>query len=207
MTSTPTSGRPTGATTSPSPDRRFSTAEIVVHAAFALLIGIGILTAAIMWLDTLAVAVGRRELIRTVHVTAGLLAPLPLALGLLSARFRADVARLERWTDTDVEWLRSKDRRSGRLPVSKFNAGQKLNAALTIGAVVVLLGTGTVMGGWLWSWPTSARTDATWVHDWTAFALTLAVVGHVVFAVRYRRGDSSTSQPRNATSSRNRVSG
>jgi formate dehydrogenase subunit gamma len=164
-----------------------------VHAAFAVLIGIGILTAAIMWIDALAIAVGRRDLVRTVHVTAGLLAPVPLALGLLSARFRADVARLERWTDSDVEWLRSKDRRSGRIPVARFNAGQKLNAALTIGAVIVLLGTGTVMGGWLWSWPTSARTDATWVHDWTAFALTAAVIGHVVFALRYGRGDSPSS--------------
>ena len=77
---------------------------------------------------------------RTVHLAAGLLAPIPLALGLLSARFRADVARLERWTDTDVAWLRARDRRSGRIPVDRFNAGQKLNAALTIGAIVVLLG-------------------------------------------------------------------
>jgi len=166
----------------------------VVHAAFAVLIGVGIVTAAIMWVDALAIAVGRRDLVRTVHIAAGLLAPLPLALGLLSARFRSDAASLERWKDSDIEWLRSKDRRSGRIPVSRFNAGQKLNAALTIGAVIVLLGTGTVMGGWLWSWPTSARTDATWVHDWTAFALTLAVIGHVVFALRYGRGDASRSK-------------
>jgi formate dehydrogenase subunit gamma len=190
------SERPTDATTTPSPDRRFSSAEIVVHAAFGVLIGLGIVTAAVMWVDVLAVAVGRRELVRTVHIAAGLLAPLPLALGLLSARFRADVARLERWTDSDVEWLRSKDRRSGRIPVARFNAGQKLNAALTLGAVIVLLGTGTVMAGWLWSWPTAARTDATWVHDWTAFALTAAVIGHIAFAARYGRGDSSRSQIR-----------
>ncbi len=193
MTSMPTSDRPTDAVTNPSPERRFSPAEVVVHSAFAVLIGLGIVTAAIMWVDTLAVAVGRRDLVRTVHLAAGLLAPIPLALGLLSARFRADVARLERWSDTDVAWLRARDRRSGRIPVDRFNAGQKLNAALTIGAVVVLLGTGTVMAGWLWSWPTSARTDATWVHDWTAFALTAAVVGHIVFALRYRRGDASGS--------------
>jgi formate dehydrogenase subunit gamma len=195
MTSTPTSDLPTDATTNPSPERRFSAAEVVVHTAFALLIGLGIVTAAIMWVDTLAVAVGRRDLVRSVHLAAGLLAPIPLALGLLSARFRADVIRLERWSDTDVAWLRSRDRRSGRIPVDRFNAGQKLNAALTIGAIVVLLGTGAVMAGWLWSWPTSARTDATWVHDWTAFALTVAVVGHIGFALRYRRGDASSGTP------------
>jgi formate dehydrogenase subunit gamma len=193
------SDRPTDATTNPSPERRFSTAEIAVHATFAVLIGIGILTAAIMWIDTLAIAVGRRETVRTIHLTVGLLAPLPLALGLLSARFRADAVRLERWSSADVAWLRARDRRSGRIPVARFNAGQKLNAALTVGAIVVLTGTGTIMAGWLWSWPTSTRTDATWVHDWTAFALTLAVVGHIAFAVRYGRGDAST-QNHGATS-------
>ena len=45
-----------------------------MHAAFGVLIGIGIATAAIMWVDPLAIAVGRRELVRTVHVTAGILA-------------------------------------------------------------------------------------------------------------------------------------
>ena len=109
--------------------------------------------------------------------------------------FRADVARLERWTDSDVEWLRATDRRSGRIPVARFNAGQKLNAALTIGAVVVLLGTGTVMAGWLWSWPTTARTDATWVHDWTAFALTAAVVGHVVLRAALRATGTPPGSP------------
>ncbi|MEO8106899.1 MAG: cytochrome b/b6 domain-containing protein [Actinomycetes bacterium] len=199
MTSTPMSERPTDATTNRSPERRFSTAEVIVHGAFAALIGIGIATAAIMWIDTLSIAIGRRDLVRTVHLAAGLLAPLPLAIGLLSARFRADVAHLERWSPADVQWLRAKDRRSGRLPVARFNAGQKLNAALTLGALIVLIGTGTIMTGWWWSWPTSTRTDATWVHDWTAFALTLAVVGHIVFALRYGRGDGSTPEDPRST--------
>lgn len=194
MTSTPMSDRPTDAATTPSPDRRFSTAGIVVHGAFAALIGVGIATAAIMWVDPLSIAVGRRDLVRTVHLTTGLLAPLPLVIGLLSARFRTDVRHLERWSPADVEWLRAKDRRSGRIPVNRFNAGQKLNAALTVGALVVLVGTGTIMGGLLWSWPTATRTDATWVHDWTAFALTLAVVGHVAFALRYGSGDSTNAE-------------
>ena len=191
MTSTPMSDRPMDAVTTPPPERRFSFAEVSVHGAFAVLIGLSIATAAIMWIDTLSIAVGRRDLVRTVHLAAGLLAPVPLAIGLLSTHFRTDVRHLERWSAADMKWLRSKDRRSGRLPVLRFNAGQKLNAALTFGAIVVLMGTGTIMTGWLWSWPTSTRTDATWVHDWTAFALTLAVAGHIGFAIRYGRGDHS----------------
>jgi formate dehydrogenase subunit gamma len=191
MTSTPTSGRRTDAATTRSPERRFSAAEIIVHATFATLVLICIATAAIMWFDVLAIAVGRRDFVGTVHQTAGLLAPIPLAIGLLFPSFRSDVRTLEGWSDSDVEWLRSRDRRSGRIPVHRFNAGQKLNAALSIGAILVLLGTGTVMAGWLMSFPTQTRTDATWVHDWAAFALTLAVIGHVYFWLRYRRGDSS----------------
>jgi formate dehydrogenase subunit gamma len=169
---------------------------VAVHGAFAALVLVGIATAAVMWFDALSVAVGRRDLVRAVHLWAGLLAPVPLALGLLSSRFRADAALLERWTADDVAWLRARDRRSGRIPVHRFNAGQKLNAALTMGALLVLLGTGTVMAGWLWSWPTEVRTDATWVHDWVAFGLTLTVVGHVYFVVRYRRGDAAHSTGR-----------
>ena len=39
------------------------------------------------------------------------------------------------WTGA---WLRSKDRRSGRLGIGKFNAGQKLNAAFVLGGVIVM---------------------------------------------------------------------
>lgn len=173
--------------------RRFTPVEIAVHATFAALVIVGMITAAIMWFDVLAVAVGQRDVVSRVHEIVGLLMPVPLALGLLFPSFRRDVRQLEQWSETDVTWLRARDRRSGRIPVNRFNAGQKVNAALTIGAILVLLGTGTVMAGWLTSWPTQTRTDATWVHDWVAFALTLAVVGHVCFWLKYRRGDSSNS--------------
>ena len=179
---------------------RFSVAEVVVHAAFATLIVVAIATAALLSVDALSVWFGRRELVAHIHVVAGLLLPVPLALALLSPAFRDDARALEQMTPSDREWLRSRDRRSGRIPVERFNAGQKLNAAFTVGAVCVLLGTGLIMGSMLVSWPTKYRTGATWVHDWTAFALTIAVVGHVYFALRYRRGDSSNAHLTELTS-------
>jgi cytochrome b subunit of formate dehydrogenase len=170
--------------------RRFSRAEVAVHAAFSALVLVAVLTAAALYVDTLSQLVGRRALVAQVHLVAGLLIPVPLALGLLSGAFRDDVRRLDRWSPADRAWLRSRDRRSGRLPVDRFNAGQKLNAAFTLGAVLVLLGTGTVMGSLLGAWPDRARTGATLVHDWTAFALVVAVAGHLWFVSRYRRGDA-----------------
>lgn len=159
-----------------------------MHGTFAVLVIIAIVTAALLSVDALSQLVGRRELLRHVHVVAGLLCPIPLAIGLLSPAFRRDVKRLDTFVPADRAWLRSRHRRS--LSVDRFNAGQKLNAAFTVGAVGVLLGTGIIMGSMVWSWPDDLRTGATFVHDWTAFGLTFAVLGHVYFVRRYRRGDA-----------------
>ena len=184
--------------TAPLHTRRFTSAEVWVHGAFALLVGVGIITAALLYIDPLSVLVGRRALVADVHLWAGLLAPIPLALGLLlSGSFRADVRRLDTFDDGDRRWLRRRDRR--QLPVDRFNAGQKLNAAFTLGAVLVLLGTGVVMAGLLVNAPDDLRTGATFVHDWAAIGLTAAVAGHLYFVRRYGRGDASS--PRTSSAS------
>ena len=74
---------------------------------------------------------------------------------------------------------------TGRIRVGKFNAGQKLNSAVTAGAILVLLGTGILMyfvGLVRLSW----RTGATFVHDWFALGLGLLMLGHVYFAFKDR---------------------
>jgi formate dehydrogenase subunit gamma len=178
-----------------SSEARFSRAQVLVHAAFAVLVFLAIVSAAFLWFDPLAQIFGRRALVTQFHTVVGLLLPIPLALGVLSPAFLRDASRLNRMSSQDWQWIRAKDRRSGRIPVDRFNAGQKLNAAFTVGAVLVLFGTGLVMGSVLASWPTDYRTGATWVHDWTAFGLTIAVIGHVYFALKYRTGDASASTP------------
>lgn len=160
---------------------RFSAAERWVHRTLGLLVGILMVTAALLFLPDLGALVGNRQLVRTIHEIAGWLVPLPLLLAVGSRAFRADTGRLNRFTPSDWEWLRSRDRRSGRIRVGKFNAGQKLNAAWTLGALIVLFGTGMVM---FWSslFPDSLRTGATFVHDVTALALVVVVLGHLWMA-------------------------
>ncbi len=68
----------------------------------------------------------------------------------------------------------------GDIPVGKFNAGQKLNAALSAGAIGVLLGTGIVMY-FTHLTRLSWRSGATFVHDWFALGLGLLVVGHIMY--------------------------
>ena len=160
---------------------RFTAAERWVHRTLGLLMGVLIITGAIMFFPDLSGLVGNRQIVTTLHDIAGWLVPVPLLLALLSRAFRNDAGRLNRFTPADWQWLRSRDRRSGRIAVGKFNAGQKLNAALTLGAVIVMFGTGMVM---FWSslFSDSIRTGATFVHDWVALAFGILVLGHIWMA-------------------------
>jgi formate dehydrogenase subunit gamma len=164
---------------------RFSRGERAVHWTVAVLMLVSMLTAAVLYNGSLALVVGHRHVVEVVHVYAGYALPAPILLGLLSRAYRADLTRLNRFTPSDWRWLRSRTRRDGTIRVGKFNAGQKLNAALTAGAITVLLGTGVLMdftGLVRLSW----RTGATFVHDWFAFALGLLVLGHLYFALNDR---------------------
>ncbi|MGH3626658.1 MAG: cytochrome b/b6 domain-containing protein [Sciscionella sp.] len=163
--------------------RRFSLAERAVHWAVAVLMIACILTAAALYNGPLGIAVGHRHLVELIHVYSGFALPVPTVLGLASLAYRADLRSLNRLTQSDRQWLRSRNRHDGFIEVGKFNAGQKLNAALSGGAILVLLGTGVIMflpDLTRLSW----RSGATFVHDWFALALGLLVIGHVVFALR-----------------------
>jgi formate dehydrogenase subunit gamma len=161
---------------------RFTRAERLVHRTTALLMGTCLVTAFALYYGPMALFVGHRHTVELVHVWAGYALPVPLLLGLASAAFRSDLGRLNRFTPEDWRWLRSRNRRDGSFAVGKFNAGQKLNASVTGGSAVVLIGTGTLM-----FFPDlvrlSWRTGATFVHDWFALGLGLLVLGHIWFAV------------------------
>lgn len=164
---------------------RFDRAERLLHWVNASLFAILLSTAAWLYIGQVQVLfpVGR-ELVRRLHVWSGLALPLPILATLLGPwrrGFRADVRRLNRWNADDRRWLRT----LGRDPyvrLGKFNPGQKLNASFVAGAIVVMLGTGSIM---FWNRPFTDdwRTGATFVHDWTAIGLFLAITGHVMLAL------------------------
>ena len=179
--------------------RRFTPGEHLVHRSVAVLMLTCITTAAILYNGFLAVPVGHRRLVKLLHVYSGYALPVPIIAGLISAAYRADLRLLDRFHPSDWQWLRSRRRRDGTIPVGKFNAGQKLNAAVSAGSIVVMLATGTLM-----YFPHLARlswrTGASFVHDWFALGLGLLVIGHISYAVRdpesrrgMRTGEVSTS--------------
>ena len=161
---------------------RFTRAERWVHRATGLLMGTCLITAFALYYGPVSLAVGHRHTVELIHVWAGYALAAPLLLGLASSAYRADLGALNRFTREDWRWLRSKDRRDGSFEVGKFNAGQKLNAALTAGSIVVLIGTGTLMF-WTGLVRLPWRTGATFVHDWFALGLGLLVLGHMWFAI------------------------
>jgi formate dehydrogenase subunit gamma len=137
----------------------------------------------VLYNGSLAVLVGHRYLVEQIHLWSGLAMPVPLLAGIASRSYRDDARRLNRFTDRDWAWLRSKTRRDGTIEVGKFNAGQKLNASLSAGSIAVLLLSGSVM--YLTNLtPLAWRSGATFVHDWFALAVGLLVVGHVAMALR-----------------------
>jgi len=162
---------------------RFDQAEKVLHWANAVLFGVLMATAAILYVGPLTALIGRRETVRWIHVVAGLALPIPLVaarLGPGRRTFLADVRALARFDDDDRRWLRSLGlRRDVRM--GKFHTGQKLNAAFTLGAIAVMLGTGSIMH-WFRFFPLDWRTGATFVHDWLAVVLAVVVAGHVRMA-------------------------
>ena len=167
---------------SPDPIRRFSPGERWIHASLGTLMGICIVTAAMLYWGPLSTLVGRRDLVETVHYTTGLLLPLPLLIGALASRaFRADVRRLNRFLPGDGHWLRPPDRRSGAFPSGKFNAGQKLNSAFVLGSVIVLFATGLMLH-YFSLFPDDISTGATFVHDVFAAAVVIVSAGHLWMA-------------------------
>jgi formate dehydrogenase subunit gamma len=167
------------------PIARFDRVERAAHWANAALFGIVMLTGSILYIGQLSVLVGNRQVVRFIHVYCGLAIPVAFLVAYFprwGQRLRRDFSRINRWTKDDKRWLRTFGR-DKEVKLGKFNAGQKLNAAFVVGAAVVMVGTGAIMH-WFEPFPVDIRTGATFVHDWFAFLVWIAVLGHIWFAFK-----------------------
>jgi formate dehydrogenase subunit gamma len=170
---------------------RFDGVERAAHWTTATLFLMLIATGAALYIPALVGLVGRRTLVLRIHVDAGLALPVPLLISLAGAwgkGLRDDLRRINRWTYWDRRWFRQllKGETTKGLPVGKFNAGQKLNAAFVGGVIIIMLMTGSVMR-WAYFFPLSWRTGATFVHDLVAYMLVAVVIGHVGMALAHPR--------------------
>ena len=160
--------------------RRFSRTERAVHwvhaSAFLVLLGSGL----VLYLPSLAAQVGRRPLVKDVHLLTALAWALSLlAVVLLGDRrgLRATLRELDVFDADDRRWLRGL-----HAPQGRFNAGQKLNAALTAAFALLLAVSGILL--WLGERDTRFRFDSTIVlHDVVAYLSVALLAGHLYLAV------------------------
>jgi len=160
--------------------QRFSRTERAVHwvhaSAFLVLLGSGL----VLYLPSLATEIGRRPLVKDVHLfTALAWAIALLAVVALGDRrgLRATTRELDVFDADDRRWLLGRHVRQGR-----FNAGQKLNAALTAAFAVLLAVSGVLL--WLGERDTRFRFDSTIVlHDVVAYLSVALLAGHLYLAV------------------------
>jgi len=168
--------------------RRFSRVERAAHWLVAVTTLVMTVSGLALYLPDLADYVAR-PLTKQVHLGAAIaLGAGLLALMLVGNRreLRRTASQLDRFDRADREWLVGGPARvvarHPSPPQGRFNAGQKLNAALSAGLLVVLAVTGTLL--WLGERDTRFRLDGSvLVHDWASLLLGLLVLGHTYLAV------------------------
>ena len=161
---------------------RFSRTERAVHwvhaVAFLVLLGTGLA----LYLPSLSQLIGRRPLLKDVHVYTAVawIVALVLVVALGDRRrLRETLRELDHFDTDDVLWLQRYPTAQGR-----FNAGQKVNAAITAAFAVLFAVSGTLL--WLGERDHRFQFASTiLLHDWlTLFSLVL-FVGHLYLAVIY----------------------
>ena len=159
---------------------RFTRTERALHwthaTAFLVLLGSGLC----LYLPTLAEAVGRRPLVKAVHVYTALAWIAALAAILIVGdrrSVRATIREIDGFDADDRAWLRRR-----RVPQGRLNAGQKLNAIVTVAFAVLF----SVTGFFLWYGERDTRfrfANTLLIHDWLMYASFVLFLGHLYLSV------------------------
>jgi formate dehydrogenase subunit gamma len=161
--------------------RRFSRTERVLHwtnAAFFLFL---VATGLILYLPSLAIAVGRRPLVQSVHFWSGV-AWLAVLAAIVLVGDRRGILRTAREIDgfdrDDLRWLMNRH----PAPQGRLNAGQKLNTILTAAFTILFFVSGLFL--WLGERDTSLRFASTVVlHDGLMYVSLALLLGHLYLAL------------------------
>ena len=152
--------------------------ERAVHwihaAAFCVLLGSGLC----LYLPSLAEAVGRRPLLKTIHIYTALAWAIALVLVVVVGDRRAlrrTLREVDYFDADDVAWLRGR-----RAPQGRLNAGQKLNTIVTAAFAILF----AISGFFLWYGERDTRfrlANALLVHDYLMYVSLLLFLGHLWF--------------------------
>ena len=161
---------------------RFSVTERLIHwihaSAFFVLLASGL----VLYLPSLSELVTRRQLVKAIHIDTAIAWAVALALVVAFGDrrgLRRTLRDLDLFDEDDRLWLRRIPRPQGR-----FNAGQKLNAALTASFAVLFAVSGFFL--WLGERDHSYQWASTiLLHDGLMYASIVLVAGHLYLAVIY----------------------
>jgi len=160
--------------------RRFSRTERALHwthaTAFLVLLASGL----VLYLPSLSERVSRRPLVKAVHLWTAVawIAALTL-VALIGDRvgLRRTLRELDRFDADDRRWLRGR-----RAPQGRFNAGQKLNAAISAALAVLFALSGFLL--WYGERDTRFRFASTLlIHDGLMYVFLVLLFGHLYLAV------------------------
>jgi formate dehydrogenase subunit gamma len=161
---------------------RFSRTERAVHWVHAVAFVALLATGLALYLPSLSQLVGRRPLLKDAHVytaVAWIVAlALVVALGDRSS-LRKTVREIDHFDAHDVLWLQRYPAPQGR-----FNAGQKINAAVTAAFALLF----TVSGSLLWLGERDHRfqfASTILLHDWLTLVSLVLFAGHLHLALIY----------------------
>lgn len=162
--------------------KRFSRTERAVHwihaSAFFVLLGTGL----VLYVPRLSTLVARRPLIKDIHIYTALVWIVLLTIVVVVGDrrgLRRTLRDLDQFDDDDRLWLRLKRRPQGR-----FNAGQKVHAALVAGFASLFALSGFLL--WLGERDTRFRWASTiLLHDGLMYVSLLLLLGHLYLALIY----------------------
>lgn len=160
--------------------RRFSGTERAIHwihaGAFLALLATGL----VLYVPALSSAVANRPLVKELHLLTAAIWVVALCLVVLAgdrSGLRRTLRELDRYDRDDRRWLTAR-----RAPQGRFNAGQKLNAALTAAFAVLFAISGVLL------WYGERNTEFRWtstllLHDWLTIISVLLLTGHLYLAL------------------------
>ena len=161
---------------------RFSRTERTLHWVHAGAFLVMLATGLILYLPSLSGAVGRRPFVKDVHIDTAIAWAAAIALVVVLGDrpgLRRTLRELEVFDRDDRLWLRRIPRPQGR-----FNAGQKLNAALTASFALLFAVSGLLL--WYGERDNRFRFASTiLLHDGLMFISITVVLGHLYLALIY----------------------
>jgi formate dehydrogenase subunit gamma len=158
---------------------RFSRVERLLHWVNALGFFFLLVTGLILYLPSLSVLVSRRQTIQFVHFWGGVawLGALAAVIVLGGRRLLATARELDTFDRDDRLWLRRR-----KAPQGRFNAGQKINAALTAAFTILFGVSGLLL--WFGEQDTRYRFASTVVlHDGLMYVSLGLLAGHLYLAL------------------------